>query len=153
MPASIGLEIAEPFAASVEAARLERAARLALALHGGPQETGLAIVVTGDEPLQELNRRYRGVDSPTDVLAFPAGFTDPDSGHSYLGDLLISYPRAEAQAAAAGHPVVEELQLLVVHGVLHLLGYDHAAEAEKARMWAAQAEALKRLGISIEPPP
>src|ERR687892_74662 len=65
----------------------------------------------------------------------------------YIGDILISIPRAQAQANAAGHPLESEVQLLVVHGVLHLLGHDHAEAEEKARMWKAQAEILERLGL------
>ena len=84
---------------------------------------------------------------PTDVLSFPASETDPDTGASYIGDILISIPRAQAQADAAGHPLEAEVQLLVVHGVLHLLGYDHADAEEKALMWKAQAEILTGLGL------
>ena len=97
--------------------------------------------------MQELNRQYRDIDTPTDVLSFPADFTDPESEAPYLGDILISYPRAEKQAAAGGHSTLAELQLLVVHGVLHLLGFDHAQVQEKAEMWAAQSEILHRLGL------
>jgi probable rRNA maturation factor len=92
-----------------------------------------------------LNRQYLGVDAPTDVLSFPVGEVDPESEALYLGDILISYPQALAQAEAAGHPVQAELQLLVVHGTLHLLGYDHAEEDEKTLMWKAQDEILARL--------
>jgi rRNA maturation RNase YbeY len=65
----------------------------------------------------------------------------------YLGDIIISVQRAAAQAEARGHAVEAEVQLLVIHGVLHLLGHDHAEAEEKARMWAAQSEALERIGI------
>lgn len=68
----------------------------------------------------------------------------------YLGDVIISLARAKAQSKSGGHPLIDELRLLVIHGVLHLLGYDHATPAQKKRMWAAQAKALKRAGASIE---
>jgi probable rRNA maturation factor len=97
--------------------------------------------------MRALNRSYLGIDAPTDVLAFPASELDPETGRRYLGDVLLSLPRAERQAKDAGHGLEAELQLLVVHGVLHLLGYDHASPDEKARMWAAQAEVLGRLGL------
>ncbi|MGH2523455.1 MAG: rRNA maturation RNase YbeY, partial [Anaerolineales bacterium] len=93
-----------------------------------------------------------GHDYPTDVLSFPSEETDPETGMRYFGDIAISFPHAHAQAAAGGHPVAAELQLLVVHGVLHLLGHDHAKRAEKARMWAAQAEILKKLKAPISGP-
>ena len=139
----------------LESALLERAARLSLEtsprltpdlgpVYGDPDIT---IVLTDDRQLHELNRDYLGVDAPTDVLSFPAVELDPETGLTYLGDILISIPRANQQAQAAGHPVEAEVQLLVVHGVLHLLGYDHADEIEKAQMWAEQAKVLEKLGL------
>ena len=127
---------------------LERAARFALEHQGASPDADLAIVITDDEQLQELNRDFRDVDSPTDVLSFPASEVDPETGRLYLGDILISIERAGEQATAGGHPLEAELQLLIVHGILHLLGHDHGEPDEKDRMWAAQAEILSRLGLS-----
>ena len=126
---------------------LERAAQAALEHESQASESELTIVLTDDAHLHDLNRTYLGVDAPTDVLSFPASETDPETGTQYLGDILISVPRAQAQANAARHPLESEVQLLVVHGVLHLLGHDHAQAEEKARMWKAQAEILARLGL------
>lgn len=131
---------------------LELAAQEALAQAGGAKDADLTLVITGDNQIQELNRQFLGTDAPTDVLSFPSEEFDPDSGLIYLGDIILSYPRALAQAAGSGHPVQDELRLLVVHGVLHLLGYDHAEAAGKAEMWALQAEILKQLGASITGP-
>ncbi len=108
----------------------------------------ITVVLTDDAQLHELNRDYLGVDAPTDVLSFPASETDPETGARYLGDILISVPRAEAQVKAAGHPLESEVQLLVVHGVLHLLGHDHAEPEEKSKMWKAQDEILKNIGLA-----
>ena len=127
---------------------LEEAARFALEHESEPLDSELSIILADDARLHELNLNYLGVDSPTDVLSFPASETDPETGARYIGDILISVPRARAQAEAAGHAVEAEVQLLVVHGVLHLLGHDHARAQEKARMWKAQAEVLERLGLS-----
>lgn len=124
---------------------LKRAAEVALSHQAG--HGNLTIVLTDDAQLQELNRDYLGVDAPTDVLSFPASETDPDAGAAYLGDILLSVPRAEAQARSAGHPAADEAQLLVVHGVLHLLGHDHGTKREKAKMWKAQAAILLNLGL------
>jgi probable rRNA maturation factor len=110
-------------------------------------DSDLTIVLTDDARLHELNRDYLGVDAPTDVLSFPASETDPETGARYIGDILISVSRAQAQADTGGYPLESEVQLLVVHGVLHLLGHDHAQAKEKARMWKAQAEILERLGL------
>lgn len=124
---------------------LERAAQMTLEQQA--VEGDLSVLLTDDAQLQEMNRTYLGVDEPTDVLAFPAAETDPDSGRLYLGDVVISVPRAALQAGAAGHSLEAELQLLVVHGLLHLLGHDHSQGPEKARMWAAQGAVLERLGL------
>jgi probable rRNA maturation factor len=140
----------------LESTLLQRAARLTLEISTplnpdlGPDSVNadMTIVLTDDAQLQELNREFLGVDAPTDVLSFPASESDPETGTSYLGDILISIPCATQQAQAAGHSVEAEVQLLVVHGTLHLMGYDHAEAEEKARMWSVQAEVLVRLGLS-----
>jgi len=124
---------------------IERAAQAALDHQSA--EGDLSIVLTDDAQLQALNREYLGVDAPTDVLSFPASEPDPESGAMYLGDILISVPRAAQQASDAGHPLASEVQLLVVHGVLHLLGHDHSDPVEKSRMWAAQGAILESLGL------
>lgn len=127
---------------------LERAARATLTQQGQSPEADLSIVLTDDKRLRELNREYLAIDAATDVLSFPASESDPETGAPYLGDILLSVPRARAQAKAAGHALEAEVQLLVVHGVLHLLGHDHAKPMEKARMWKAQAEIMAELGLS-----
>jgi len=139
----IHIESEFPFPESL----LERAAQAALEHESRSVDDELTIVLTDDQRLQELNRDYLGIDAPTDVLSFPAAETDPETGTPYIGDILISVPRARAQAESAGHALEAEMQLLVVHGVLHLLGHDHARSEEKARMWKAQAEILEGLGL------
>src|SRR5512138_2045800 len=104
---------------------LERTAHAVLEHESASMDSALSIVLTDNARLHELNLNYLGVDAPTDVLSFPASETDPETGARYLGDILISIPRAQEQADAAGHPLESEVQLLVVHGVLHLLGHDH----------------------------
>ena len=126
---------------------LAKAARAALVQQKKSPDADLSIALTDDARLQQLNRDYLGIDSPTDVLSFPASESDPETGSPYLGDILISIPRAKAQAKAAGHPLESEVQLLVVHGMLHLLGHDHADAKEKRKMWMAQAEILAGLGL------
>jgi len=128
--------------------RLEATARAALWHEGRSGE--VALVLTDDASIQELNRDFLGEDAPTDVLSFSAQeeagpfVTAPEAG-AYLGDVIISYPRAVQQAGEQGHAVEQELDLLVVHGILHLLGYDHATEEEKSLMWSRQDTILARL--------
>jgi probable rRNA maturation factor len=117
---------------------------------GAPQE--LTLLLSDDAQLQALNQEYLGINAPTDVLSFPAGDVDPDSQEVYLGDVIISLERAHTQARLGGHSVEDELQLLVVHGVLHLLGYDHADPVEKAAMWAVQSQILFALGCKASVP-
>lgn len=131
-------------------AALRKAARAALAHQKAPTPSALSIRLAGDDVLRQLNRAHQGHDYATDVLSFPAD--EEDEGARYLGDIAISVPRAEAQAKAGGHPLAAELQLLVVHGVLHLLGHDHAARRDQTRMLAAQAEILTQLGAPIAGP-
>jgi probable rRNA maturation factor len=126
---------------------LENAAQAVLDL-SGVTDGDVTIALVDDARIQGLNRDFLGHDAPTDVLSFPADEPDPETGRRYLGDVVISRARAAEQAAERGHAVEAEMQLLVVHGVLHLLGHDHAGAGEKDRMWAAQAEVLERLGIS-----
>jgi probable rRNA maturation factor len=125
---------------------LQKAAKTAL----GDTVADLSIVVSNDDFIQNLNREYRNVDRPTDVLSFPAEEVDPEDGNRYLGDIIISLPRATAQAIEANHPVAEELSMLAIHGVLHLLGYDHQDESEKTEMWQKQASYLLSLGIVMD---
>jgi probable rRNA maturation factor len=139
----IHIETEFPFAESL----LEYAANATLEHQSHSLDSELSIILTNDARLHELNLNYLGVDAPTDVLSFPASETDPETGAHYVGDILISIPRAQAQAQAAGHSLEAEVQLLVVHGVLHLLGHDHAQAEDKGRMWKAQAEILERLGL------
>ena len=126
---------------------LERAALAVLELPGTP-DGDVTIALVDDLHIQQLNRDFLGHDAPTDVLSFPAEEVDPETSRRYLGDVIISFARAAEQARERRHAIEAEMQLLVVHGVLHLLGHDHAGAQEKKRMWAAQAEVLERLGVS-----
>ena len=131
---------------------LEQAAEEAICLTDVSGASELSLVLSNDQQLHELNREYLDIDAPTDVLSFPSDEIDPESSALYLGDVIISYQRAAAQAKASGHGLKEELQLLTVHGVLHLLGYDHVEPDQKAAMWGMQADILQKLGVHVSPP-
>lgn len=132
------IQVVPRFKDGVDVRSLHRVAVEVLRQEEVAEETELSLIVTDDEAVRKLNRRFRGVDAPTDVLAFGAEveeqFVSAPESPPYLGDVVISYQRALAQAAELGHAVAEELALLVVHGVLHLLDYDHREEAAAQKM-------------------
>lgn len=135
----------------IDTPALTRAALAALNAHDLPPQAALTIALLSDESIQTLNRQYRGVDAPTDVLSFPAEALPEEIEEApYLGDVLIGYTYVEAQSAREGYPLAESLALMVVHGVLHLLGYDHDTPENRADMWNVQADILKQLGIRPE---
>lgn len=140
---------------SVDVRALRRAA-LATLVHQGIEPVEVAVVIADNPSLQALNRRYRGVDAPTDVLAFPnvprGPFIDASDQPRYLGDVIISYPRAEFQAAEAGHSTSAEMQLLVVHGMLHLLGYEDQTPDARVEMWSVQETILNALDVPVNLP-
>lgn len=104
----------------------------------------LSVLLTDDDGIQALNRQWRGVDAPTDVLSFAFGEVE-GPGDDVLGDIVISLPTAARQAAEHGHGVEDELWVLLVHGLLHLLGYDHQDPAEAAEMAEAEVKLLSGL--------
>jgi probable rRNA maturation factor len=132
--------------------KLEKAVVETLRIVYPGQETDLAIVITDDLGIRKLNHEFRAVDEPTDVLAFPSDELDYDTGRRYLGDVILSIQRAQTQAADGNHSLEDELQLLVVHGVLHLVGYDHGEASEKTRMDSLQNSILTRLGCKVQLP-
>jgi probable rRNA maturation factor len=138
-------QINDDYTQLIEPSLLEHAAQTTLDQQRIATEPDITIVITGNKEIQALNKEYLDNDAPTDVLSFPSDELDLDTGNRYLGDIIISYPQAEAQAQNGGHTLNAEIELLVVHGVLHLLGHDHAEDAEKAEMWTSQAEVLRLL--------
>ncbi len=120
--------------------------------HEGVPSGELTIVLTDEGSIHELNKQYRGHDSPTDVLAFADGGLDPDTEDVYYGDVIIAVPIARIQAETAEHTLEAELALLTVHGVLHLLGYDHTNPEERSHMWAVKRSILTELGYQITLP-
>ncbi len=153
---TVEVRIDDRYGSRVEPGVLREAAKRTLEQQHVEEGRELTVAVTGDQVVRELNRRHRGVDRSTDVLAFPnetvGPFVDAPGFGRYLGDVIISLPQAESQAVSAGNDFSAELQLLVIHGVLHLLGYDHQTEPEAAEMWAVQQAVLDELGIEVHLP-
>jgi len=147
----IGVQIAPPFRSAVRASWLRAIARRVLAAEGaGPAELGIAI--SDEATLRELNRRYLGRDEPTDVLSFrlsegsETAFVLAPGEATPLGEVIISYPTALRQAQEGGHSVEGELAHLLVHGVLHLLSYDHRQREDERAMRRKEEQILARLG-------
>ena len=115
-----------------------------------PVEIGIALA--DDAEAARLNARYRGVDRPTDVLSFASGERAggrrrPGDPPTMLGDIVVAYETSARDAALARKPLGHHLQHLVVHGLLHLLGYDHESDGDATRMEAMEVEILRRLGV------
>lgn len=136
------------------AALIKRAAAMALDAEEVDTPCIISVMLTDDEGIHRVNREFRGVDRPTDVLSFPMNELAPgefdaalcerdmDSGAVMLGDMMISVPRCAAQGEEFGHGYERELMYLTVHSVLHLLGYDHVDEGEMKRQMRAREKAI-----------
>jgi probable rRNA maturation factor len=130
-----------------ERTSMERAALAALESEG--RDGDLTILIDTPERIQTLNREFRNVDTVTDVLTFPAWEGEISlSADGYLGDIMICYERAKEQAVTYGHSLMRELSFLAVHGVLHLLGYDHMTEADERVMREKQTAILDSIGVT-----
>ncbi len=132
---------------------LQGIAGAVLVAQGIGDDVEMGLVIASQQRVQELNKTYRGKDKPTDVLAFALlpetdtepdlSFTAPPDGVKHLGEVIISYPQAVRQAEEHQHSLKREVAILAIHGVLHLLGYDHIGSDEAALMSAKEAEILK----------
>lgn len=166
---TIHTDIQRAYRAIVPVKRLKTAIQRTLSAHAVRDGAALTLIVTDDEAVRQLNREHRGVDAPTDILSFPhepfseamqqemlaaaeltgaAAETLAAELQPYLGDLIIALPYTQRHAAELGHALEDELVLLVIHGTLHLLGYDHDTAESQARMWQKQAELLAQLGVT-----
>jgi len=128
-----------------------RAADAALAeAYSGPQPVALAILLTGDAAIAEINRQWRGQAKPTNVLSFPvpAGLPVPEGEPRPLGDIVLGFGTVAREAEEQGKPLPHHVTHLIVHGVLHLLGQDHETETEAEVMEALECTILKQLGIA-----
>ena len=125
--------------------RIKAAARAVLEAEQVKGPCELSVLLTDDEGIRTVNRQFRDVDKPTDVLSFPLGDTYPDTGRYLLGDMVLNTARAAAQGAAFGHGADHEISYLTVHSVLHLLGYDHVDEGPMKREMRAREKTIMAL--------
>lgn len=154
---SVDVQVAEALQpAVIDTVLIERAVRTTLTQQAYEQTVEVSIYVTTAEEVQQLNRDYRAKDAPTDVLSFAddgadSPFVLPPDMPRFLGDVAISWPHVVAQAAEYGHSDARELAFLTVHGVLHLLGYDHERDADAdAEMRALQDTIMQLLDLPRE---
>jgi probable rRNA maturation factor len=155
----VDIQIDPRYEAHVDPALIEQAVTACLAVEQIEEPVEVSVLVTDDARLHALNRDYRGVDAPTDVLSFAAeeqapggpGFVRPPGAPRHLGDIALSYERVAAQATEYGHTRERELAFLTVHGMLHLLGYDHErGPAAEAEMREREEAVMARLGLPRE---
>ena len=152
MSEEIAILVEEEFRGLVDEGWARRIAQNVLKGEGVVPPYEVSLVFTDSETVRRLNRDYRGIDEPTDVLAFymlpqkedEDSFALPPDGVTRLGELIISYPQAAEQAREHGHPTERELALLIIHGILHLLGYDHEESEEEAEMRTREKELLEK---------
>jgi len=152
MKEQIGIHVEEKFRGMVDEGWVRRIAQTVLKAEGVAPPYEVSLVFTDSETVKQLNRDYRGVDDPTDVLAFymlpqkgaDSAFALPPDGVTRLGEVIVSYPQAVEQAKEQGHSPERELALLIIHGILHLLGYDHEEPEEESKMRERERELLER---------
>lgn len=133
--------------------KIKRCVEECLKLENFPENTEVSISLVDNEEIHELNRMYRQKDSPTDVLSFPMlekGDKPDTAGLILLGDIIISIPKAVEQAKEYGHSFEREICYLTIHGMFHLLGYDHIDEEEKREMRAREKQVIKILNLQVE---
>ena len=166
---TIRIQILPPFRQRISPRWLRHVIRLALESDSNmtPTDEEVGLLVTDDQTIQELNYNYRGLDEITDVLAFSpvhhghyegdADFSQmdlvpfPDHESQDAGEVIVCYPQAERQAVEAGHSLHRELATLIIHGVLHLKGYDHVEPQEERAMSELQDGALSRISARCDP--
>ncbi len=141
---SFVVEVQNEFDYIIDAQALIRAAYLVLTEHEIRPESEMTIVISNNERVAALNQQFRGFDAPTDVLSFPS------NEGLYLGDIIIAYAYTRNEAQCIGFSLKQTMMMLVVHGTLHLLGYDHDTPDNREIMWRIQNEILQRLEIAPE---
>jgi len=148
---NIDINIEEPFEGQVAEELLRQVVGRVLQVEEVDITSELSMLIAGDETMRELNLTYRQIDQTTDVLSFAfqedKDFPSHPEGITQLGEVIISLPQAERQAEEQGHSLEKELAVLTVHGVLHLLGYDHETDEQEAEMSAMEARTLDGPGL------
>ena len=164
-PLDVSVQVLEEFDGLVSGQWLRRVAEVVFAVEPTHPESSLSVVIADDDLVSGLNKQHRGLDENTDVLAFSfthqgeyygerepgfepsqeIDFALPPGQQNSLGEVIISYPQAQRQAAEAGHPIERELAVLLTHGVLHLLGHDHQGPEGRQAMESIEAQVVAQV--------
>ena len=159
---SVDIQISPIFSRSITRSWIDKVMKQVIEMEYGSRDLEISVVITNDEVMKNLNLRFMGYDETTDVLAFPMEDSlNPDSQtyvqfpaiyeHAVqLGEIIVSYPQAKKQASLAKKTIKSEILLLLVHGFLHLIGYDHAHPIEKEDMWRKQDEIIATISGNQE---
>jgi len=149
----INIQIGKEYKNEIKTAWLKNIIRLVQTAENVSAKSEMGLVITGDEEIHKLNLKYLDEDRPTDVLSFPMNeqlatapaFVKVPDGKLHLGDIVISYPQAIKQSDEHRHPVKREVEILLIHGILHLLGYDHDVPRRKSVMRNRETAILKMI--------
>lgn len=136
----LDIVVEAPLPSEFDPGEIPRLARHVLEEEGAVGAWTVAVVLTADDRLRALHRDFMGIDSETDVMTFPVEDAALSSSERFGGDVIVSVERAAAQGPAFGQTAADEVRFLVVHGLLHLLGWDDGEDDERARMWRRQTE-------------
>ncbi|HBO33639.1 MAG TPA: rRNA maturation RNase YbeY [Anaerolineaceae bacterium] len=146
----LNLILPKSYAKEIDQSRLATAFLEGTKVLGLAKSTSLTLRITNNRVIRQFNHAWRGENSPTDVLSFENAFTDPETGEEYLGDIVISFEKARQQAQVGGHSIQSEIELLFVHGLLHLAGFDHDQKEQWAEMTKTQDQILRKIGNPLQ---
>ena len=145
------LDIPDEYSSSIDSVSLRKNIELLLIKLEIPDTTEFSIAFVSDERIRVLNQDFRGIDTPTDVLSFPSEEINPEDNSTYIGDIIISMDTVHRQSENAHISQLDEIHLLIIHGLLHLQGYDHDSEENKKEMWNIQSKLLQVLHCPANP--
>lgn len=145
----ISIHVRKPYIRKVSKKRIIHVVKQTLIDQQQDESFDLSILVCSDMEITTFNKMYRQIDQPTDVLSFANNDIDPETNSRNLGDIVVSFDTAYSQAKQAKNDLQTEIDMLIIHGVLHLLGFDHDDVTNKSIMWKNQYKLHKKLGIIV----
>ena len=146
----LNLIVPNSYAKQLDQKRLSLAWEESLKQLNLPKKASATLRITNNSLIRQFNKSWRNENAVTDVLSFENAYTDPETGEEYLGDIIISFQKAKQQAQVGGHPVQTEIEMLFVHGILHLVGYDHGDKEEWQAMTEMQNLILNKIGNPLQ---